>query len=121
MTALPPRLTAMSQRQPVTFAELRPTEVVDLATMLRILRRVLGLALRYPGSIIVATIATLSTAGISLLLPRLLGAAVDHAHSRLGRGLSFRAAAAELGGSAAIILAVAVLRGVSRMVAGYQG
>ncbi len=122
MTVPPaPRPVAPTKRPPVTFAELRPTEVVDIAAMPRILRRVLGLALRYHGRILIATLATLGTAGISLLLPRLLGAAVDHAHKLLGQGLTLGEAVAQLGGSAAIILLVAVLRGLLRMVAGYEG
>jgi ATP-binding cassette, subfamily B, multidrug efflux pump len=108
-------------QEPVTFAELRPNEVVDLGAMPRILRRVLGLALKYPGRFVAATAATLAAAGISLLLPRLLGAAVDRAHRLLGQDLSLGMAAHELGLSAALILGLSILRGLLRMVGGYQG
>jgi ATP-binding cassette, subfamily B, multidrug efflux pump len=114
---LPPR--AAEDR--VTFAELRAKEVVDLGAMPRILRRVLGLALKYPGRFAFATCATLGAAGISLLLPRLLGAAVDRAHGLLGRDLSFVAASHELGAGAVLILGLSILRGLLRMVGGYQG
>ncbi len=114
---LPPR--AAEKR--VTFAELRAKEVVDLGAMPRILRRVVGLGLKYPGRFAFATCATLGAAGISLLLPRLLGAAVDRAHGLLGRDLSFVATSRELGAGAALILALSILRGLLRMVGGYQG
>ena len=106
---------------PVTFAELRPKEVVDLGAMPRILRRVLTLASKYPGRFAVATGATLGAAGISLLLPRLLGTAVDRAHHLIGHEPSFAGAVHELGSSAALILGLSILRGLLRMVGGYQG
>jgi ATP-binding cassette, subfamily B, multidrug efflux pump len=105
----------------VTFAELRPKEVVDLGAMPRILRRVLILALKYPARFALATGATLGAAGIALLLPRLLGAAVDRAHHLIGHGPSLGAAVHELGPTVALILALSILRGLLRMVGGYQG
>jgi len=89
--------------------------------MPRILRRVVGLALNYPGRFALATFATLGAAASSLLLPRLLGAAVDRAHRLLGRDLSFSAALHELGGSAAVLLGLSIVRGLLRMVGAYQG
>ncbi len=105
----------------VTFAELRAKEVVDLGAMPRILRRVVGLALKYPGRFTFATCATLGAAAISLLLPRLLGAAVDRAHGLLGRDLSFVAASRDLGAGAVLILGLSIFRGLLRMIGGYQG
>ncbi len=89
--------------------------------MPRILARVLGLALRYPVRVASACAATLGTAAISLVLPHLLGDAIDRARALVGRGLSVTGAWHELGLSAAVIIAASILRGLLRMVAGYQG
>lgn len=105
----------------VSFAELRPAEVVDLAAMPRTLRRVLGLAWRYPVRIALATTATLGAAMMSLLLPRLLGRSVDQAHALLDQRLPIGSAWDGLGISASLILGAAILRGLLRMIAGYQG
>jgi ATP-binding cassette subfamily B multidrug efflux pump len=114
-------LTPRTAKDRVTFAELRAKEVVDVSAMPRTLRRVVGLALRYPGRFAFATCATLGAAGISLLLPRLLGAAVDRSHGLLGRGLSFAATSHELGAVAVSIWSLSILRGLLRMVGSYQG
>lgn len=89
--------------------------------MPRILLRVLLLALKYPWRFAAATASTLAAAGMSLVLPRLLGYSVDQAHRLLGQGLTFGAASHELGLSAALILTLSIVRGVLRMVGGYQG
>ncbi len=109
------------QRESVTLAELRPAEVIDIAAMPRVLRRVLGFAWRYPVHLSVATAATLGSTAMSLLLPRLLGQSVDQAHALLSRPQVFGHVWSALGISAALILGVAMLRGVLRMVAGYLG
>lgn len=121
---MPPLSSTTSEEplnSPVTFAELRPEEVVDLGAMPRILRRLLSLAWKYPGRFAVATGATLGAAGVSLLLPRLLGVAVDRAHQLIGVAPSFGAVVRELGPNAALILGLSILRGLLRMVGGYQG
>ncbi len=115
------RAASASRHDPVTFAELRPQEVIDLGAMPKVLARVVGLAFRYKARIALASVATLGTAAISLLLPRLLGDAVDQAHGLVGRGLALESVLQELGISAALILAVSILRGFLRMAAGYQG
>jgi ATP-binding cassette subfamily B protein len=103
------------------LAELRPAEVVDLGAMPFVLRRVMGLAWRYPKHIIVATLATLGSSAMSLFLPRLLGRSVDQAHALLLHHRPFGTAWSGLGLCAALILGASILRGTLRMVAGYLG
>ena len=105
----------------LTLADLRPAEVVDVTAMPRVLRRIMGLAWRYPRYIVVATVATLGSSAMSLLLPHLLGRSVDEAHGLLARHLPFGAAWHGLAIGAALIFGVSILRGLLRMVAGYLG
>jgi ATP-binding cassette subfamily B multidrug efflux pump len=126
--AVPSKLKAPLQSEPpprtearITFADLRAKEVVDLGAMPRILRRLLRVAFKFRARFVLATCATLGAAGMSLLLPRLLGSAVDRAHGLLGRDLSFVTATHELGGSALLVLGLSVARGLLRMIGGYQG
>ncbi len=105
----------------LTFADLRPAEVIDVSAMPRILRRVLGLAFRYPRHIGIASLATLGASALSLFLPRLLGRSVDQAHGLLARHVAFGAEWHPLAISAALILGVSTLRGLMRMIAGYLG
>jgi ATP-binding cassette subfamily B multidrug efflux pump len=116
-----PQTFPPSRTDRVTFAELRPAEVLDVSAMPRILRRVLGLAWRYPGRMILATMATLGAAAMSLMLPRLLGKSVDQAHLLLDRHAQFGTGWHGLGVSAALIFGTAILRGLFKMIAGYQG
>lgn len=113
--------TRFPRRERVTLAELRPAEVVDMAAMPRVLRRVLGLAWRYPRYVVFATLATLGSSAMSLLLPRLLGRSVDQAHALLVGHHPFGIAWSGLGLGAALILGASILRGLLRMVAGYLG
>lgn len=105
----------------VTLAELRPAEIINVAAMPRVLRRVMGFAWRYPVHLSFAMVATLGSSAMSLLLPRLLGQAVDQAHALLGRHVGFGMAWEALSVSAALIFGASVLRGLLRMVAGYLG
>ncbi|CAN5407320.1 ABC transporter ATP-binding protein [soil metagenome] len=116
-----PREASASRTDRVTFAELRGAEIVDVTAMPQVLRRVLGLAWRYPFRLVIATLATLGSTFMSLLLPRLLGQSVDDAHAFLNDGASIDTAWHGLALGALLILGAAILRGLLRMVAGYQG
>jgi ATP-binding cassette subfamily B multidrug efflux pump len=109
------------QRERVTMAELRPAEIVTVAAMPRMLRRILGLAWRYPGHLVFATVATLGSSAMSLLLPRLLGNSVDQAHALLVSHAAWGPAWFGLVLGAGLILGASIVRGLLRMVAGYLG
>ncbi len=101
------------------LADLRPAEVIDVSAMPTILRRVFGFAWAYKGRLMLATLATLGSSAMSLWLPRLLGQSVDQVHAMLGQGGTIAWAPIEI--SAALIFVATLLRGLLRMVAGYQG
>lgn len=89
-----------------------------------VLRRITGMAFRYRWRMAVAVAATLLAAGFQLLVPQLLGQAVDEAQGLLSGATdaASRAAAEEaLVATATMLLAVSVLRGVFTMLQNYQG
>jgi ATP-binding cassette subfamily B protein len=104
----------------LTLAALNPREVVDLAGMPDMFRRILGLMRPYRRGLTVATLATLGAALASLALPRMLGRAVDQALA-LAQAHSGAAPVPALAGTAALVLALAAARGVLLMASGYLG
>lgn len=84
------------------------------STLLRIIRMVL----RHPFQVAIAIVATFIAAGLQLMIPRLLGRAVDEA-----QGIIAAAAGAEsaLLTTALILLAVSFLRGIFTMLQNYFG
>jgi len=84
------------------------------STLLRIIRMVL----RHPWQVAIAIVATFIAAGLQLMIPRLLGRAVDEA-----QGIIAAAAGAEsaLLTTALILLAVSFLRGIFTMLQNYFG
>lgn len=115
-------MNAATDRLPerLSFAALRPQEIVNLAAMPRVLGRVLGLASRYRPRLALATAATLGAAIASLALPHMLGRAVDQAHE-IARAGTFDRAWLSLETTAALVVLLAVARGLLLMTAGYQG
>lgn len=112
----------MSQAHPGRGAEPSDVQTVDVSAMPRVLPRIAGLALRYPGRVAL-TIAT-SLAGViaSLTLPRLFGRAVDQASHLLTGGAAHAAEARHaLLISAGLVIAATVTRGLLTMASGYQG
>jgi ATP-binding cassette subfamily B protein len=87
---------------------------------LKILRRVLRLALRYRRGMAIALLTTIVAAGLQLLIPRYLGQAVDTAQGLLAGG-DEAAARAALWQAAALLLGASVLRGLFTMWHNYQG
>lgn len=87
-----------------------------------VLWRILRLALRYRVQFAVAIAATLAAAGFQLLVPQLLGNAVDSALGLLDRKSVDRATARDaLYQAAWLLLAVSVLRGGFTLVHNYLG
>lgn len=94
---------------------------IDLHAASAILGRILRLALRYPWRFALALSASLGAAVFNLAMPRLLGQAVDEAHSLLGRGAdASEEAKAALLVTAGLTLGAASLRGLLQMISGFQ-
>jgi ATP-binding cassette, subfamily B, multidrug efflux pump len=87
---------------------------------LGVLRRVLAMALRYRSAMAIAIATTIVAAAFQLLIPQYLGRAVDSAQGLLGGG-DAAAARAALWRAGALLLGVAVLRGLFTMWHNYQG
>jgi ATP-binding cassette subfamily B multidrug efflux pump len=88
---------------------------------LKILRRVLGLALRYRRGMAIAVVTTIVAAVLQLLIPQYLGQAVDTAQGLLSGAGDEAAARAELWHAAAVLLGASLLRGLFTMWHNYQG
>jgi ATP-binding cassette, subfamily B, multidrug efflux pump len=86
----------------------------------RILRRVLGMALRYRRGMAMAVGATIVAALFQLLIPQYLGQAIDTAQGLLAGG-DEAAARSALWRAAGLLLGASVLRGLFTMWHNYQG
>ncbi|HTN62649.1 MAG TPA: ABC transporter ATP-binding protein [Devosia sp.] len=80
------------------------------------LRRIVGMTLRHPWQVAVAMIATIVAATLQLIIPRLLGRAVDQAQGILTAG---EGADQALLWSAALLLVVSILRGLFTLAQNY--
>lgn len=90
--------------------------------MPRVLQRITALALKYPGRVSLAIICSLGSAVASLTLPRLFGNAVDQAQVLLTAGAGHAGEAqAALWGTALLVIAATIVRGLMTMAAGYHG
>lgn len=90
--------------------------------MPRVLQRITALALKYPGRVSLAIICSLGSAVASLALPRLFGNAVDQAQVLLTAGAGHAGEAqAALWGTALLVIAATIVRGLMTMAAGYHG
>ena len=95
---------------------------VDAKAMPRVLQRIIGRALRYPGLLTFAILCTVGSSLASLALPRLFGRAVDQAHHLLlNAGAAPEAARKALWVSAGLIIAATLIRGLMTMLSGYFG
>jgi len=87
-----------------------------------VLWRILRLAMRYPWRLAVAVGATIAAAVFQLMVPRLLGHAVDGALGLLGtEAVSREVARGALIDAALVLLAVAMLRGAFTLIHNYNG
>jgi ATP-binding cassette subfamily B protein len=90
--------------------------------MPRVLQRITALSFRYPGRMAIAIGCSLGAAIASLTLPRLFGNAVDQAQVLLQAGAAHAGEAqAALWGTALLVIAATVVRGLLTMVSGYMG
>ena len=95
---------------------------VDVSEMPRVLQRITALSLRYPGRMAVAIGCSLGAAVASLTLPRVFGGAVDQAQALVEGGAADASEAqAALWGTALLVIAATVIRGLLTMMSGYQG
>ncbi len=95
---------------------------VDVSKMPRVLQRITARALRYPGRMALAIGCSLGAAAASLTLPRLFGQGVDQAGALLKAGAAHAGEAqGALWGTALLVIAATVIRGVLTMMTGYQG
>ncbi|MDH3772059.1 MAG: ABC transporter transmembrane domain-containing protein, partial [Nitrospirota bacterium] len=105
--------------QPPTWS--KPPAVTVGLSDLKIVRRVLAMALRYRRGMAIAVGTTIVAAIFQLLIPQYLGRAVDIAQGLLD-GIGDEAAArAALWQAAGLLLGAAVLRGLFTMWHNYQG
>jgi ATP-binding cassette subfamily B multidrug efflux pump len=90
----------------------------DVAVLLRIIR----LAMRYRGRVAFAAGATVAAAIFQLMIPPLLGSAVDNALGLLGGGaVAVEAARAALMEAAILLLGASILRGLFTLLHNYNG
>ncbi len=87
----------------------------DLSTLLRITR----MSLRHRWQVAFAIGSTLVAVILQLLIPQLLGRAIDQSHIAIGGGVTGAAAEGALWISALLLLAVSALRGLFTMVQNY--
>ncbi|MES2343337.1 MAG: ABC transporter ATP-binding protein [Pseudomonadota bacterium] len=90
--------------------------------MPRVLQRIVVLAFNYPWLVALAMLCSLGAALASLALPRLLGLAVDQAHSLLTLGAAHADQTQKaLLLSAALVIGATIVRGAMTMWSGYLG
>jgi len=95
---------------------------VDVSAMPRVLTRIAGLALRYPWRVGLTILTSLLAAIASLMLPRLIGGAIDQAHHLLNAGSAHaREAQAALWRTALLVIGATLARGLLTMAASFQG
>ncbi len=105
----------------VTLAELKGSGAVDFAAMPHVLKRILGMAARYPSHLGLALGGSLGATVFNLLMPKLLGRAVDQAHALLAAGTAQASAGRlALGLTAGWLIGTAAGRGLLQMAAGYH-
>lgn len=109
----------MSDSRPSPRDAAADSVSIDVSAMPRVLRRIMGLALRYPGLVALAVGCSIGAALFSLTLPRLFGQAVDQAHLLLAsENASVDEVQRALMTTALLVLGAASLRG---LLTGYGG
>ncbi|WP_140984628.1 ABC transporter ATP-binding protein [Asticcacaulis tiandongensis] len=105
----------------VTPEELKAAGALDMASMPVVLKRVLGLIMKYPVRTGLATLSSLGAAFFTLVTPGLLGSAVDQSHQLLQTGAAETSVRQALLVTAVLIIGAGILRGVLQMTSGYFG
>ncbi len=110
----------MSSTRPI-ISSRQPSDAAGVGLSdFKILRRVLGMALRYRRGMAIAVGTTIVAAIFQLMIPQYLGRAVDSAQGLLGDG-DQAAARGALWHAALLLLGASVLRGLFTMWHNYQG
>lgn len=105
----------------ITLTDLQRTGTVDLRALPHVLSRIVARAGKHKTRLTLAIVATLGAAIVTLIIPHLLGVAVDQAHALLGAGNVHGAEARRALWATAIFLVVtATARGLLTMVSSYQ-
>ena len=102
---------------PASIRVQRKAIAFDAGTLMRITRLAFGHSTRMTLAIIATILAGLS----QIVIPRLIGDAVDHAHGLLAVGGIHSEASSALLHTAIILLAASVFRGACTMLQNYQG
>ena len=104
-------------------AEILRTEAdiaaIDLRAMPRVLRRLAVMAGEHPWALVGAVICTLGSTISALVVPGLLGGAIDHAHAMLGQVAAPEEARQALLVAALLVIAAGVVRGIFLLFQGY--
>ncbi len=100
-------------------ASLAHVEAAGWGRGLNILVRIIRMTLRHPFQVSLAIGSTLVAATLQLIIPRLLGIAVDQTQTAFAGGSAGEAAEAALWTTAMILLLVSVLRGLFTMLQNY--
>ena len=109
----------MSVSRPPLRGAAEDSASIDMSAAPRVLRRIIGLALRYRGLTALAIGCSVGAALFSLTLPKLFGHAVDQAHQLLtGGAADADAAQGALLTTALLVIGAASLRG---LLTGYGG
>jgi len=117
-----PQLMSMPDTFNSTAVNPKPAPGIDIKAMPRVLTRLTHYARRYPGRVICAVTASLGTAIVNLVTPRLLGSAVNDAHRLLAHGAAHIATTRHiLLMTALMIVGACALRGVLTGLQGYFG
>jgi len=104
----------------ISLTELKDSGVVDMTALPATLRRIVGIAARARLAMAAALATSLGAAVFSVLMPKLLGSAVDQAHSLLiAPELRPGTARHALWVTATLVAGVALGRGLLQMLSGY--
>ncbi|HEX8057003.1 MAG TPA: ABC transporter ATP-binding protein [Novosphingobium sp.] len=110
-----------SDQPPIHARDVIRSLDIDLREAPALLWRVIKLVLRYRGRFAFATACSLGATCFNMMVPGLLGHAVDEVHMLLRQGHPTPGAAVGvLGSTALLILGASVLRGGLQMAAGYS-
>ncbi len=102
--------------------EQDPETEIDLSAMPRVLQRIAAMAFEHKALIALAVASALGSVVAGLAIPRLLGAAVDNAHTYLTSGAAAAdQARAALLTAGAIIVGLSIVRGLFQMAQGFLG
>lgn len=96
------------------------SDVMDVGSAAAVIRRIIGLVLKHPlhfsSAVVTAILANVAT----VMLPRVLGEAVDRAHNVLAQGVGGAATGNAMWGIAGLLVLISAARGILTMLSGFQ-